>query len=259
MKSINQTLVNALMALSIVGAASCSSAGDPVASDQESPVGVVTALPAVSPSGAISFSGRVESEQTAYISTRVMGAIEKIHVREGDKVLAGQLLVSISNQDLMARRVQAEAAVAEAEAAWNVAQKDQQRFKTLFEQQSVSPKELENVTLQARSAQSRYESATQMLRELEVSLGYTRLKAPFSGVITRKMVDEGSMANPGMPLLILEQGGKLRVSATIPESEIAHVQRGDRVQMTVKSSGKVFPGTILLISPSSQGTGGHIW
>ena len=71
------------------------------------------------------------------------------------------------------------------------------------------------------------------------------------------MADEGSMANPGMSLLVLEQGGRFLVSATVSESDITQIRLKDRVNLTVKSTGKTFPGNIERISPSSQSTGGQ--
>lgn len=236
--------------------ASCSSSQEQEKSSV-APVPVTVASPSLRNADGILFSGRVEAGQTANVSTRMMGTIDKIYVREGDRVRAGQLLVSISNRDVLAKKKQAEAMVAQAEAALQNAKKDEERFSTLYAQQSVSPKELENVTLQYRSAQAQYEVARQMLNEVEVSMGYTQLVAPFSGVVTQKMADEGSMANPGMPLLVVEQGGKFLVSATVSESDITHVRLNDRVSLMVKSTGRTFPGSIERISPSSQSTGGQ--
>ena len=186
MNTIKNTLLWLVPVSGLFLLASCSSAPEPEKTGAVPPVPVTVDTPSRHDANGILFSGRVEAGQTAQISTRMMGTIDKIYVREGDKVSAGQLLVSISNRDVVAKKKQTEAMVAQAEAALQNAKKDEERFRALYAQQSVSPKELENVTLQYRSAQAQYEVARQMLSEVEVSMGYTLLRAPFSGVVTQK-------------------------------------------------------------------------
>ena len=89
-------------------------------------------------------SGKIEAENSATLSTRMMGFIEKVHVTVGQKVTKGQLLVSINNSDLSAKQAQTSAGIAEAQAAFNNAEKDYQRFQNLFAENSASQKELDD-------------------------------------------------------------------------------------------------------------------
>jgi RND family efflux transporter MFP subunit len=223
-------------------------------------------LPAVkvsvsAPSGVgqqdISVSGQVESSQVANISTRVMGIITSLNVKTGDHVSKGQLLVTINNEDIMAKRGQADAMISEAQAALVNAQKDFDRFTTLYNQQSATAKELDNVTLQYNAAKARVESAREVRNELNAGLGYTRLIAPFSGVITQKLADAGSMANPGAPLLTVERNEGYQVSASVPENRISQVHQGAEVSIKIKSVDKTIKGIITQINPSSQFSGGQ--
>ena len=93
-------------------------------SDNEAPVMVTVAKPSGNETGSIHFSGTVESSQTANISTRVMGYITKLNVKVGDHVNKGQLIATISNDDILAKRAQADAMISEAEAALKNAQKE---------------------------------------------------------------------------------------------------------------------------------------
>lgn len=221
------------------------------------PVNVQVCTPSSDNSGGLNFSGQVQAYQTANISTRMMGFIKQIYVKPGDKVQKGQLLVSILNEDIMANKAQAIAGISEAEAAFVNAERDYKRFTKLHELKSVSDKELENVTLQYKSIQSKLEMARQGLKEVDAMLAYTQIRAPFSGVITQKLVNEGSMTNPGMPLLIIEENGPLQVVATVAESDIAKLKVGDRAKITIKSIRKTVEGKIIELSPSSQATGGQ--
>lgn len=221
------------------------------------PVAVSIARPISNSSAEINVSGQIEAVQSATISTRLMGFITRIPVKVGDRVVKGQKLVSINSQDMVAKKAQTEAMYAEAKAAFQAAEKDLNRFSSLIKQESASPKEMDNITLQYNSARSRLESARQMRNEVDALLQYSVLKAPFSGIITQKLVDEGSMASPGMPLLTMEKAGALQVSASVPESDINRIKLHEAVQIDVKSNASSFKGIINQISPSSQFTGGQ--
>ncbi len=202
-------------------------------------------------------SGQITAKQTATISTRIMGYVRKIYVKPGDRVNAGQLLVSISSDDISAKKAQAQAMVIEAEAAAKNTQRDFERFKRLREQNSVSDKELENVELQNTSINARLQVARQSLNEVNAMLAYTNIQAPFSGIVSQKMIDEGSMANPGMPLLVIEQGGDLQVVASVSETYIQYVKVGDKADIELKSISRSLQGIITVLSPSAYGTGGQ--
>jgi RND family efflux transporter MFP subunit len=96
-----------------------------------------------------------------------------------------------------------------------------------------------------------------MRNEINASLGYTSLTAPFSGIVTQKYADAGSMANPGMPLLTIEQSGSYQVSASVPENIIAEIHSGAEAMVTIKSLDKTIKGNVTQINPSSAFTGGQ--
>jgi len=218
---------------------------------------VTVATPSAMEQDDLNISGQIESIQTANISTRVMGFITKLNVKVGDHVSKGQLLATISNDDILAKRAQTDAMINEAEAALKSAEKDQERFSNLYKQQSASAKELDNVTLQYNSAKSRVEAAKQMRNEVNAMLSYTNLTAPFSGIVTQKLVDAGSMANPGMPILTIEQSGVFQVSASVPENNINEIHQGMEVTINIKAINKTIKGTVTQINQSSQFTGGQ--
>ena len=222
-----------------------------------SPVSVTLAMPSVSTQQGISVSGRIEADETANISTRIMGYITKINVKVGDYVKKGELLATINNDDMMAKKAQAEALLNQARAALTNAEKDFYRFTELHKQQSASDKELENITLQYSSAKAQVEAARQIGNEVNAMLTYTNLTAPFSGVVTQKMMDTGSIASPGIPILTIEQTSGLRASASVSEREIDKVKKGSVVSINIKSTDKKLSGKITEISQSSQFTGGQ--
>ncbi|HVV54792.1 MAG TPA: efflux RND transporter periplasmic adaptor subunit [Mucilaginibacter sp.] len=241
----------------VLGACSSKNGSGETQANMGQAIMVTVAHPSAGTGDNIEVSGTIEAAQTANISTRVMGYITKLNVSIGDQVKKGQLLGTISNEDILAKRAQADAMITQAEAAFKNAQKDYERFTALYKQQSASAKELENVTLQYTSAKSGLESARQMRNEANAMLNYTDLTAPFDGVITQKQADAGNMANPGMPILTIEGSGSYQVNATVPENTIDQVNQGQTALVSVRAAGKTFGGRITEVSRSSQFTGGQ--
>ena len=217
----------------------------------------VSQVEAHSNSGFLSVSGKIQAENSADLSTRMMGYVNKVHVNVGDKVSKGQLLVSISNTDLQAKRAQVSAGITEATAAFNNAQKDYNRFKNLFSNNSASQKELDDMTANFEMAKARLELANQMKNEVNAQFAYTNISAPFSGTITSKNAEAGNMANPGIPLISIETPGDFEVMAMVPETEISEIKKGTTVDVLVKSINQNIKGNVTEISTSAKNTGGQ--
>ena len=205
----------------------------------------------------LSVSGKIQSKNSADLSTRMMGYVDKVHVNVGDKVRKGQLLVSINNADLQAKRAQVNAGITQATAAFNNAQKDYKRFKNLFAEQSASQKELDDMTANYEMAKARLESANQMKNEVNAQFVYSNITAPFSGTITSKNVETGNMANPGVPLISIETPGNFEVMAMVPETEISEIKNGTTVDVLVKSINQTLKGRVTEVSTSAKNTGGQ--
>jgi RND family efflux transporter MFP subunit len=251
-------LIHLIAGIGLLATGACSSTEKKEAQTGiDTAIVVTVATPSANGQQGINVSGQIEAVQTANISTRIMGYITKINVQAGGHVSKGQLLATINNQDMLAKRAQADAMIAQADAAFKSAQKDKERFNNLYQQQSASAKEVDNINLQYASAKAQLEAARQMRNEVNASLSYTNLTAPFDGVVTQKLADVGSMANPGMPILTIEQSGSYQVSASVPESAISQIKQGMAATITIGSVNKVLGGTVSQINQSSQFTGGQ--
>ncbi|OIP50486.1 MAG: efflux transporter periplasmic adaptor subunit [Flavobacteriaceae bacterium CG2_30_34_30] len=205
----------------------------------------------------ISASGTVEAENSATLSTRMMGFVNKVHVKTGQEVRDGQLVVSINNTDLQAKKAQAEAGVLQAAAGFNNAKKDYDRFVNLFQQQSATQKELDDMTSRFEMAKAGLEGAKQVKKEVLAQFSYANITAPFSGIVTNTFVKEGDMANPGMPLLSVEGISKLQVKAMVSEGNITAIKNGMPVKVLLKSMNKEVDGKVSEVSLSAKNTGGQ--
>ena len=205
----------------------------------------------------LSVSGKIQATNSADLSTRMMGYVNKVHVNVGDKVRKGQLLVSINNSDLQAKRAQVNAGITEATAAFNHALKDYNRFKNLFADNSASQKEMDDMTANFEMAKARLEAANQMKNEVNAQFAYSNITAPFGGTVTSKNVEAGNMANPGMSLISLETPGHFEVMAMVPETEISEIKKGSTVDVLVKSINRTLKGKVTEVSTSAKNTGGQ--
>jgi len=205
----------------------------------------------------ITSSGKIQAANSANLSTRMMGFVNSIHVKVGDKVTKGQLLISINNFDIQAKLAQANASITQAEAAYSIAEKDYNRFKNLFADTSASQKELDDMAVNFEMAKARLEAAKQLKNEVNAQFAYTNLRAPFNSVITNKFIEVGDMANPGMTLIAVESPGAFEVITRVSENEIAKIKVNQKVSVLVKSLNETLSGTITEVSTSAKNTGGQ--
>ena len=180
-------------------------------------------------------AGSLQADQSVMVSTRMMGWVKRIHVTEGQTVAQGDPLLTIDDSDLKAKQAQAEAGLAEARAVLANAEKMAERFENLYAEQAVSKQQLDDVLTGRDRAAAAVKMATAAVQEVKVHLSYLDIKAPTGGVVARKMIEEGNMANPGMPLLILEQAGRMKVVAHVGEKDVSSIKAGDFVTVNVTS------------------------
>lgn len=205
----------------------------------------------------ISASGPIEATKSANLSTRMMGYVNSIPVKTGQRVEKGDLLISVSNTDLVAKKGQVEAGVLQAKAAYKNAKKDYERFQALFAKKSASQKELDDMTTRYEMAQAALAGAREMENEVNAQFSYANIRAPFSGVVTNTFVKAGDMANPGMPLVGLEAPGEMQVAAMVSESDIRNVREGMKADISLKSVGVTVEGVVSEVSLSAKNTGGQ--
>jgi len=212
-------------------------------------------------------TGTVQAKQSAVVSAQVMGRIQQVLVREGDSVRAGQTLVVLDDAALRSSVEQAQAGVKAAQNVQAAAQTNDAlatstlaRYKQLDAQKSVSPQELDEVSQRAQAAAANLEAVraqTDAARAQEsgarTMMSYTRLAAPFAGVITARMADPGTMAAPGVPLLKVDQAGPLQLDASVDESAIAAIHKGMKVQVAIGSGSSAnLTGIVAEIVPAAD-------
>jgi RND family efflux transporter MFP subunit len=212
-------------------------------------------------------TGAVHARETAQISAQVPGRIQQILVREGDTVRAGQTVAVLDDAAQRAAVNQVQAGVRAAQSQQAAAQTDAslaastlERYRQLEAEKSVSPQEMDEISRKAEAAtagldaaRAQTEAAEAQERSARTMLGYTRLVAPFAGIVTARMADPGTLASPGVPLLQIDQAGALQLQATVDESEIAAIHKGMKTQVAIDgASSAEITGTIAEIDPAAD-------
>ena len=211
-------------------------------------------------------TGTLHARETAILSAQVVGRVQQVMVHEGDNVSAGQVLVVLDDSTLRASADQAEAATkaamsqqAAAQTNADLATSTLARYQQLQAQKSVSPQEMDEVTRRAQAAAAQVDAlrAQSAAAKAQVSganamLGYTRIRAPFAGVITSRNADPGALASPGVPLLQIDSSGALQFQTTIDESAITAIHTGMRIPVRLDAMPGSTEGTVAQILPAAD-------
>jgi RND family efflux transporter MFP subunit len=180
--------------------------------------------------------GTVEAARRAAIAAKISGVIVELPVVLGSRVKQDDLLVRIDAQEITAKVLQARAQLARA-------RRNMAREKKLLGQHASTPETV-------KAMQDMLAIAEAGLREAKSMQAYTVIKAPFAGLITRKIANVGDLATPGMPLLRLENPDHLQVVTAIPESKTKDVQLNTSLEVTVPAAAVRVSGTVTELSPA---------
>lgn len=203
------------------------------ASIQRQP-GRVVAVVDTTINAAFDAAGVAEPIAQATLSTKLMGTVTAVLVREGSQVSAGQMLVRIDARDLAARQSQAGAGIAEAEAVRRDAITQAARIRSLYADSAATRAQLDAAETGLARAEAAVRQARAGASELAAVVGYSAIRAPFAGVVTQLFVDPGAFAAPGTPLVTVQDGRRLRVVATVAPDVARSLRRGASVAATVE-------------------------
>lgn len=196
-------------------------------------------------------AGIAEPIRRATMSTRLMGAVTAVHVREGERVRAGQLLASIDARDVAAKRAQVDAGIAEAEAVHADAVTQATRMRGLYADSAATKAQLDAAETGLARAEAGVNTARAAAREVDAVGAYAQLRAPFAGVVTRRFVDPGAFVAPGAPVVAVEDGSRLRIRVIVAPETAKRVAAGSRLDGTIE--GKPVQALVEGVTPLPAG------
>ena len=262
------SLAVAATALAIAGLAGCSENRPTTQAAPEKLHGVaLIQLQKVTVPDAIEAMGTVRAALSAQLASQVMGTITRVNVYEGDHVRRGEVLVSIDEAQQQAAYTSAKAGLqasqessVAADADYALAEATMKRYQALYDKKSVSPQEYDEVKtrLVAAKAQRDVAAAGRVQAEAAVSeanaaVGFTRIRAPFDGLVVARLADAGALAAPGVPLLTIEDPTRFRLEVMVDESQIGAVRLGETVPVVIDSLGNgTITGKVVQIVPMAD-------
>jgi membrane fusion protein (multidrug efflux system) len=200
------------------------------------------------------------------VGSKVLGRIVWLGADEGDKISEGQALVRLDDTDLKAQEAQARANVALSEQSLPLAKIGLERAQTDFDrvqvqyQDKVVPREdydharqaLDLAKAQYAVAESQVSASKAQLAVMETQLGNTRIASPIAGVVARKWMMPGDIAQPGQPIYTVYDLHDVWVTANLEETKLASIAVGSPVRISVDAyPGREFSGRVLLIGAAT--------
>ena len=224
----------------------------------------VASVAAIDTAERLEAGGVVAARQSAAISSRIVATIGGIRVKAGDRVRAGDVLITLDARDVAehtgqarASAVAAENAVTQARTGQSAAEAEhrlaaawQKRIVTLHARNSATDQERDEAEARLSAAAARLagtqagiEGATAHLASARAAVGvatatesFTTVRAPFDGLVTERLTDPGNLAAPGVPLLRVDADGARQVVIRVDEARAAYVNAGDRVRVSIDAA-----------------------
>lgn len=186
--------------------------------------------------------GTVSPYNEVTVASETQGKIVGVYFNIGDRVSAGKVLVRLDDEIR-------EATVENAEANFEKAKKDLERYEGLYKEGSITEVQLETARLTYKQTESQYIIASKQLRD-------TRIVAPFSGVITGKLIELGTVLNNATPIATLVNISTVKVKVSVPEKDVFKLKVGDVADITTEVyPEETFSGKIININ--SKGDESH--
>ncbi len=182
--------------------------------------------------------GVIEAVQQSTVSAQTSGTVQQLPFDVDDSVAAGDLIVQLDSSEQRARLNQAQAGRDEARATLDDAQQQFDRIESIHERGLVSRQEFDRARNNLAGAKARLERAEASLAEAREQLSYTRIIAPYGGILTERHVELGESVSPGQPLLSGLSLEQLRVVVDLPQ-QYADLARRDRQAKVTLGDGRV--------------------
>jgi RND family efflux transporter MFP subunit len=213
------------------------------------------------PSAGLELPARIEAWSRAPIYARVSGYLARWRVDIGSPVKAGQVLGEIETPELDQQLLQARAELATARSNVSLAASTAQRWQSLLASDSVSKQEVDERAGDLAAKQSVVNGLLANVDRVQALKRYTRLVAPFDGVVTARNTDVGALINvggsAGSELFVVSDVRRLRVYVSVPQRQIAGVRVGAKAQLVVpERTGQTFEATVQSMARAiDSGTG----
>lgn len=196
----------------------------------------------------VDVTGTLKPWREADVGFETGGRLVRVSVSIGDKVEGGQTLAVLDASRAAAQVGQAESQVSAAQASLSLAQDNLKRTEALVATKSVPEAQAEQARQQVALAKAQLEGALASTRLAKTGAGLHSIAAPFAGIVTKAPTGIGSVVNPGVPLVHVEDTSRFRLGATIGEEDVPLVAVGANVHVVYRE--KITTGKVIAVVPS---------
>jgi membrane fusion protein (multidrug efflux system) len=215
--------------------------------------GDVTAVEARELRLSLPLSGSLTPQEQATVKSKVSGVVLETTVQEGMNVAAGQVIARLDAADQRARVAQQQAALDEASARLSLAKKNNANSQALLKQNYISQNSYDTTQNSVELAQAGVKAMAAQLELARIALADTVIRAPLTGVVSKRHVQAGEKAAPDMPMFSIVNLRQLTLEAQVPASEVPRVKVGQEVRFKVDGyQQRGFAGKVARISPTTE-------
>ncbi len=207
----------------------------------------------------LSYTGSIKPWREVKVVPDIPGKVAKIYVREGDRVKQGQVLAELDTRTARLQFEQSEAGLVAAQANFHSASKDWERTQELRQRGTVSPQQYEKVQLAYEAAKAQLQQAESGLKLARHQLEISVMKAPFSGIVTERNMNEGEYINPAMSgpqgpsVLTLMDLSKVKIEVHASENDMGKISIGQEAHVTVDAyPERTFYGKVSSVHPAAD-------
>jgi len=193
--------------------------------------------------------GTLRSRTEATVSAQISGRVTVVRVDAGSVVAKGDLLAVLDSQEIGTRVGQAQSALDAARAEQADAELHFRRTQRLLQEDAAPRVQMETAEARLKRAEAGVAAAEKRLQETAIVLDYANIRAPMTGVVSKREVDPGDLAYPGRPLFVLHNPRGLRLEAHVGEGLIGRVGRNQPVEVELTALSRVVQGTVEEIVP----------
>jgi RND family efflux transporter MFP subunit len=235
-----------------------------VLADKQSVRTVTVISPAVSPaSPSMDLPGRIEAYAKAPLYSRISGYLKTWKADIGTPVKAGQLLAEIDTPDVDQQILQAKAELASTQATAALSENTAKRWQSLQTTNFVSAQAVEEKMGDLRAKQAMVNASQANVNRLQALKNFSRITAPFDGVVTARNTDVGALVNvggaPGTELFVVSDVRRLRLYVQVPQNQVASIRQGSVAKFSVpEQPGKVFSATVQSMAQAIQAGSGSM-
>ncbi len=209
------------------------------------------------------YPGRTKADKSIILASKTSGMVKKILVDEGYKVKSGQLLIKIDDTDIRAKISALDKGIKALSmkkkallADFEYVKKNFHRYKALLKEEAVTQEEFDRIKSKFLAIKKEIESVEYEIKRLKnekravsALLKYTRIKAPFSGTVSKKFVDEGTFITAGTPLMALNSKENFTFFVTSVDEELFDtVKKLKNIPVFIKALNRTYVGTTYSIS-----------